>query len=125
LTRPRTGRSAPGGDSPDSGNRALESFLAAVQAASEVAYCDPLTALDYVVVAIRNYHDSGGPMHMPLATLAAIFDRLGRYEAAATIAGFAFSPLSATGMPEFNAAIAHLRDVLGDQTHESGRPRGR
>jgi hypothetical protein len=22
-------------------------------------------------------------------------------------------------MPEFNAAIAHLRDVLGDQTYES------
>ena len=46
-------------------------------------------------------------------------DRLGRYEAAATIAGFAFSPLTAACVPEINTAIAHLRDVLGDQTYES------
>ena len=37
---------------------------------------------------------------------AACLDRLGRYEPATTIAGFAFDP-------------AHLRDVLGDQTYES------
>ena len=45
-------------------------------------------------------------------------DRLGRLEPAATIAGFAFSPLTAT-LPEVTTAIAHLRDVLGDQTYES------
>ena len=33
-------------------------------------------------------------------------------------AGFAFSPLT-TAFPEFSSAIAHLRDVLGDQTYES------
>jgi hypothetical protein len=53
-----------------------------------------------------------------LAILAALFDRLGRYEPAATIAGFAVSPLTAT-LAEFNTAIAHLREVLGDQTYES------
>jgi hypothetical protein len=52
------------------------------------------------------------------AVLAALFDRLGRSEPAATIAGSAFSPLT-TALPEFSAAIAHLRDVLGDQTYES------
>ena len=43
-----------------------------------------------------------------------------RYESAAIIAGFAFDPLT-TGVwvPEINTAIAHLRDVLGDQTYES------
>jgi hypothetical protein len=46
-------------------------------------------------------------------------DRLGRYEPAATIAGFALSPLVATGFPEITAAIAHLRDVLGEATYES------
>jgi len=51
--------------------------------------------------------------------LAAFSDRLGRYESAATIAGFAFSPLTAAVLPEFNTAIAHLRDILGDQTYES------
>ena len=55
----------------------------------------------------------------PLAALAALFDRLGRHESAATIAGFALSPLTALAIPELNTAIAHLRDVLGDQTYES------
>jgi hypothetical protein len=58
-------------------------------------------------------------MRNPLAILAASFDRLGRYEPAATIAGFARSPLSTAAFPEISTAIAHLRDVLGDQTYES------
>ena len=45
--------------------------------------------------------------------------RLGRYESAATIAGFAFSPLATAAAPEITTAIAHLRGVLGDQTYES------
>ena len=56
---------------------------------------------------------------MPLAILAAFFDRLGRYEPAATIAGFALSPFSASAVPEITTAIAHLRDVLGEATYES------
>ncbi|HYB35860.1 MAG TPA: DUF2742 domain-containing protein [Mycobacterium sp.] len=51
--------------------------------------------------------------------LAALFDRLGRYEPAATIAGFALSPIAAAMVPEITLAITHLRDVLGDQTYES------
>ena len=43
-------------------------------------------------------------------------DRIGRYEPAATVAGFAFTPLTAL---ELSTAITHLRDVLGDQTYES------
>ena len=58
-------------------------------------------------------------MRAALAVLAAFFDRLGRYEPAATIAGFALSPLTAVRVPEISTAIAHLRDVLGDQTYES------
>ena len=41
------------------------------------------------------------------------------YEPAATIAGFAFSPLTASAFPKITTAITHLRDVLGDQTYES------
>ena len=72
-------------------------------------------------MAIRNYHDSGftANMRSALATLAVCLDRLGCYEPAATSAGFAFDPLTATWVPEINTAIAHLRDVLGDQTYES------
>ena len=58
-------------------------------------------------------------MRAPLAVLAAFLDRLGRYEPAATIAGFAFSPFTAASVPEITTAITHLRDVLGDQTYES------
>ena len=46
-------------------------------------------------------------------------DRLGRYEPAASIAGFALSPFTAATFPEITIAITHLRDVLGDQTYES------
>ena len=58
-------------------------------------------------------------MRGALAILAPLFDRLGRYEPAATIAGFALSPLTAVALPEINTAIAHLRDVLGDPAYES------
>jgi hypothetical protein len=58
-------------------------------------------------------------IRFPLAVLAAFFDRLGRDEPAAIIAGFAFSPLTATANPEFATAITHLRDVLGEATYES------
>ncbi|MGA8546049.1 MAG: hypothetical protein WB785_12425, partial [Mycobacterium sp.] len=42
-----------------------------------------------------------------------------RYEPAATIAGFALSHFSASAIPEITTVIAHLRDILGDQTYES------
>jgi hypothetical protein len=58
-------------------------------------------------------------MRSPLAVLAALFDRLRHHEAAATIAGFAFSPMTASVFPEITTAIAHLRDVLGEATYES------
>ena len=78
----------------DSGNRANETHLAANLARLEAEHGHPLAALDHVTLAIRNYHDSGSTamIRIPLAVLAALFDRLGRYEPAATIAGFALSP---------------------------------
>ena len=80
-----------------------------------------MAAFDHLTLAIRNYHDSGETttIRAPLAVLAALFDRLGRYEPAATIVGFALSPLSAAAVPEITTAITHLREVLGDQTYES------
>ena len=82
---------------------------------------DIASAFDHLSLAIRNMHDAGDTTNIknPLAALAALFDRLGRHESAATIAGFALSPLTALAIPEINTAIAHLRDVLGDQTYES------
>jgi len=63
-------------------------------------------------------------MRSPLAILAALMDRLGYYEPSATIAGFAFSPLTAAAIPEFTAAIAHIRNMLGDERYESLATKG-
>ena len=105
----------------DSGNRANESHLAASLCRLEADYGDPLAALDYFALSIHNYQDSGNTttIRVPLAILAAFLDRLGCHEPAATIAGFAFDPLTAAWVPEINTTITHLRDVLGNQTYES------
>ena len=103
----------------DSGNRNMATFLAVGLARLETNSGDPLVALELLSVAIRNYHDSGNTPALPvvLAALAVCLDRLGRYQPAATIPRV--SPLSAVAFPEVNTAIAHLREVLGDQTYES------
>jgi hypothetical protein len=105
----------------DSGNRYLETLLAVNVSHLEAEHGDPLAALDYITLAIGNFHDGGNTtgVRSALGLLIAIFDRLGRYEPAAIIAGFALSPLTSTALPEFNIAIAHLREVLGDLTYES------
>ena len=105
----------------DSGNRYNESLLASSVSGLEAEHGDPLAALDYVTLAIRNFHDAGNTtgLRSALAVLTAFFDRLGGCQPAATIAGFALSPLTATSHPTINTAIAHLRKVLGEATYES------
>jgi hypothetical protein len=104
-----------------SGTRACESTLAAALSWFEANYGDPTAAFHYLTVAIRHYHNAGNTTMIgaPLAVLAALFDRLGRHESAATIAGYTFRPPTAATVPELSTAIAHLREVLGDQTYES------
>ena len=105
----------------DSGNRTNESVLANALAQLEVEHGDTASAFDHLTVAIRNYHNAGdtATIRVPLAILAVLFDRRGRYEPAATIAGFALSPLAAAGVPQITTAITHLRAVLGEATYES------
>jgi predicted ATPase/class 3 adenylate cyclase len=105
----------------DSGNRAYASVLAAFLARLEAEHGGTVAAFDHLTLAIRNFHNAGDTttIRAPLAVLAVLFDRLGRYEPAATIAGFALSPLSALTVPEITTAIAHLREVLGEATYES------
>jgi predicted ATPase/class 3 adenylate cyclase len=102
----------------DSGNRFNTAHLALLGTSLEAAVGDLGVALDYAVVAIRHFHDSGSPMHAPLAILAATFDRLSRFEPAAIVAGFALSPFT-TVVSDLTTAMGHLREVLGDQTYES------
>jgi hypothetical protein len=105
----------------DSGNRYIESSLANVLSWLEAEHGDPLAALDHMTLGIRYCYDSGnvGLIRSALATLAVFLDRLGRLEPAATVAAFAFSPLTASAFPELSTAITHLRDVLGEATYES------
>jgi hypothetical protein len=105
----------------ESGNRANESHLAGVLCQAEGEYGDPLAALEYSTLAIRSYHDAGNTIMLrsALAVLSTHLDRLGRYEPAATITGFALGPLTTAAFPEINPAITHLRDVLGDHTYQA------
>ncbi len=105
----------------DSGNRAIASALAPFLARFEAEHGATVSAFDHLTLTIRSYHNSGNTasIRVPLAILAAHFDRLGRYEPAATIAGFALSPFSAAAVPEILAASTHLREVLGEATYET------
>jgi predicted ATPase len=105
----------------DSGDRSRASGLASGLALLEAEHGDTVSAFDHLSQVIRNYHNAGNTttIRVALAVLAVLFDRLGRYEPAATIAGFALSPMAAAGVPEITTASTHLRDVLGDQTYES------
>jgi tetratricopeptide (TPR) repeat protein len=105
----------------DSGNRFNESNVAQNLAYLEAKHGDRVAAFDYFTLAIRHHHDSGstGLLRGPLAALAAFLDQLQRYEPAATLAGFAASPFTAAAYPDINTALAHLREVLGDQAYES------
>ncbi len=105
----------------DSGDRAHASALASGLALLEAEHGDTVSAFDHLTLAIRNYHNCGNTttICVPLAVLAVLFDRLGRYEPAATITGFALSPFTVATVPEINTAIIHLREVLGDPVYES------
>jgi predicted ATPase len=105
----------------DSGNRTIASVLANVLARLEAEQGDTLAAFDHLTLAIRNFHNAGDTalIRGPLAVLAVLFDRFGRYEPAATIAGFALSPIAEAGVPEITTTITHLREVLGEATYES------
>jgi predicted ATPase len=101
----------------ETGNRLGASHLAdGLARLSAIHGMRPSVAFEYIGLAIRIHHDAGNLylLSSPLASLAALFDRLDRYEAAATIAGFAANPLVFSTFPEFEAILGHLRDQLDD-----------
>ena len=105
-----------------SGNRANESHLAHLLAGLEVRHGDPVAALDYITLAIRNYRDAGSVafIHTPLASLAILLRRLGRFQEAATIIGFAAqNPISVAVYPDLHDLIGELREVVGEETYEA------
>ena len=105
----------------DSGNHFNESILAINLARLESQQAVTVEALDHLTLVIRNYHDSGNvaSVRTPLGVLSAFLDRVGQFDAAATIAGFSLSPLTLAASPELTTTIAHLREVFGDQAYDS------
>jgi hypothetical protein len=105
----------------DSGNERAASDFAASLSRVAATRGDPVDAFEYLALAIRNFYDAGSfaDLYSPLAILAAVFDRLGYYEPAATISAFATNAWTRRANRELTTAITHLREVLGDQTYES------
>ncbi len=110
----------------DSGNRATVTHLSANICLVEAEHGETLAFFDYVTVAIGNYHDSGNTymIRSPFGLLAAVFYRLGRYEPAATFAGFAAAFPVPIALAQFDTEIAQLRDRLGEATYGSLARRG-
>jgi predicted ATPase len=105
----------------DSGNALIESHLAGTLAQLAAVHGEPTDAFDYLTLAIHHFYDAGSFSHLrvPLAILADVFDRLGHHEPAATLSAFAITPFTRTTVPEINATVSHLREVLGDEVYES------
>jgi predicted ATPase len=78
-------------------------------------------AFTHTALAIRIHLDAGSLLLLtsPLASLAALLDRLDRHAPAATIAGFVANPLVFTTFPEVDVVITCLRSALGDEAYES------
>ncbi|MBV9720349.1 MAG: adenylate/guanylate cyclase domain-containing protein, partial [Mycobacterium sp.] len=105
----------------DSGDCSRASILANGLAVLEAERGALASAFDHLTLAIRNYHNCGNitTIRLPLAVLAVLLDRLGCFEPAATVAGFALSPIVAATFPEITTAVGHLRNVLGEVAYES------
>jgi predicted ATPase len=104
-----------------SGCRQMESVLAQNLSSLAATYAGPVDALEFLALALGNYYASGSLTFTSgsLGILTALFDRLGRHEPAAIISGFADAPVAQATFPEIAPAVAHLREVLGDETYES------
>lgn len=110
----------------DSGSRQTESSIALILAPLAITYGNLPDVLDYVTRSMRYYFDSGNVYLVgnPLAILAVQFDRLGRYEPAATLCGFALSTFTRASLPEINTTVTHLQEVLGSDGYESATRAG-
>lgn len=100
----------------DSGNRMAESYLAVNLSPLAAEHGDLSETLDLLTLAVRNLYESGTYSHMvsPLGVLATCLHRIGRFEQAATILGFATSEFTVAAYPEIGVTTARIREALGD-----------
>ena len=106
----------------ETGNRLVASHLADGLSRLSATHRELSSdAFEHTALAIRIHLDAGSFVLLtsPLASLAALLNRLERCQPAATIAGFVANPLVSTTFPEVEGVITHLRNVLGDQAYES------
>ena len=104
----------------DSDNHLMWAHMSTTLSRLTATYGEPVDALGHLASAIRNFRDSGSfsLMFSPLAILTALFDRMGQYDPAATISGFAATEWTRQANREFAPAVEHIRDVLGDEAFE-------
>jgi hypothetical protein len=102
----------------ESGNAAFASYLQILLADIDVAHGELPEALDLLESVIANLHDAGDSVAVrtPLASLAVCLDRLGRHEAAATIAGSVTTDMAVAVVRELAPTIEQLRHEIGDAT---------
>jgi predicted ATPase/class 3 adenylate cyclase len=105
----------------DSGNLMTESYIAVNLSAFSATNSSPVDTLDFLTLALNNFHDSGtySQMASPLGVLATHLEQAGHYEPAATLMGFAGTTFARASFPQIIDTIAHLRAALGDETYES------
>jgi predicted ATPase len=110
----------------ETGNRLLETYHTGNVSRMMAKHGDSTETLNLFARSIRNYQDSGNyfMLPQPMAMLAHYFDRIGHYETAAILSGFATTSYATTYFPEIEPAITHLRDVLGEETYASLADRG-
>ena len=99
----------------------MESIFSVYLSSVAATYADPADAFEFLALAIRTYYDSGSLTYVAgaLGLLGAFLDRLGRYEPAATISGFADVPVAHRTFPEIPTAVTHLGEVLGAEAYEA------
>ncbi|HZQ86960.1 MAG TPA: hypothetical protein VFA83_19090 [Acidimicrobiales bacterium] len=110
----------------ENGNRNTETHSRLELARLEAAHSDRHAALPHLAAAISAYHDSGETtsLRSPLAVLAGLLDTLGHHHEAATIVGFALSPLTEMAYPEIAATREHVREVLGNDVFDAQARKG-
>jgi predicted ATPase len=101
----------------ESGNRQQASIATGLLSGLATTRGEFTDAFDYITQTIRYYYDSGTIelMRVTLGFLVVLLDRLGHDGPAAAISGFVADALSRAGFPEIDDAVAHLREILGDE----------
>jgi predicted ATPase/class 3 adenylate cyclase len=111
----------------DSGTRMLETHTSSYLARIEYDHGDPLAALDRFTRSLLASHERGATLITAptLTFLTVLLDRLGCYEAAATIAGSVIGTFTVHIIGDFSKSIAHLRERLGDERFQNLARQGR